>query len=1548
MIRSKFAKLISGILASALVASILAVGSPAQAAYLAPVIATVSPNSGTLTGGELITVTGANLQYVGGGALGNGIDQYHSVAVAPDGTWLQFRAPDASRTGKVDLSLYGQINVTEPQIYNYTATSITAINPPVGTFLGGTAVTITGVGFGPMEWGDGSLSVTIGGQPATAVHRVSPTQITAVTAPHALGVTDVVVSFNVVGNSIKYSNNVITGTGLYTYGSENVSPTITSISPDKGSIVGGQDVTISGKYLRGTDSNNGTFTFGGTTAVVKSVNVDGTSAVVTTPAHAAGQVDVTVTTADGTATLGAGYQYGPPPTVTGINASSGVTNGGTKVTITGTNFGSAGAPIVKIGGKLALCVKLVNSNTITAATRDNVAGLTNVEVTATTGAGSATLTNGYEFKAPATTPNITAITPNSGPIGGGTVVTFTTDGTFPTDTPNVMFGSVCAASVTRVNATTLRVTAPANPAGAKNVTLTWATAYATKSLGYTYYIPTPPVVSSVSPNIGWAVGGLQTTITGTGFGNVPGTLKFGTVTASTVTFWSDTMIIAWTPPNTVGAKDISVIPNLSTTPIVGSGLFTYKAPVISNVTPNNGPVVGGTAVTINGDGFGDTGTPNVTFGGKTASSIVRISPTKITAVVPSGTKGFARVVVTPDGGGAIANDTAYAYTNDLLTPLITDSSPWVGPQAGGITVTVTGKNFVGTDGRKGTLKINNAVPANVSINSGGTVATFTAPALGPGRYVISIVTNEGTAWQTLYTVFAKPSVVCADIYDVRNMNPDGGTLVRVYGHDMWHPYDADGSFPPTVKINGIPVEVTKASAYQYFGPYDTRRYFEFKDADGVLNGGYGYQSLTITAANETPITVNNCVYRTAGAAIIADDRTHAWTGVAQPFSYFGYHAVGERDGDKVVSVGTYTFSGNGYGPSTTPPTAVGEYTIAPSNATMDPSNHWNHYAFAYVSGTYTITGQPLTITATCSAPAMYDGTSASYTISGIPTGEVQKTATISWSGHDANGNSYGPTATAPKNAGTYTVSVSGMTFNSGMEVSYDFSYANTTCTIAKRPVQIVAKNQTKVFGDNDPALPWEFFDPANTNLVGTDSISGSLSRDKVGTHAGELVGLYEINTGNLSANNVNYDIQYSIPTDEAHPGEYGYLIITKKDITITAANKTKMYGNDDPRLTWTASPSSLTNGENVALGMTGSISRAEGQDVGTYTIGQGTLDNANYNITFVDGTFTITPRPIRVRFNDKSKVYGAAEKELTAYNEVRWNTSDLGLVYGDTIASIMTGTAARAVGENVGEYAITHDTMLSNANYTITWVNGKYTITPRPLHLDAADSTKVYGEADPTGMLDWTVASVAAGAEEGLVSPDTESIITGTAARQAGQDVGDYNITKGTLSAGSNYTLSFSTGKLTITKRPITIAPDAKSKVYGALNPTSYTYSVVSGSYAYSETSLVGNIAREWGEDVGDYGYILSWSFIYNNPNYSVTIDPTSTNKFSITKRDITITSEDKTKQYGQSDPEFSHTFTTAGLNAYGYLPNGQYVYFHGKLSRADREDVGAWDIEQG
>lgn len=89
-----------------------------------------------------------------------------------------------------------------------------------------------------------------------------------------------------------------------------------------------------------------------------------------------------------------------------------------------------------------------------------------------------------------------------------------------------------------------------------------------------------------------------------------------------------------------------------------------------------------------------------------------------------------------------------------------------------------------------------------------------------------------------------------------------------------------------------------------------------------------------------------------------------------------------------------------------------------------------------------------------------------------------------------------------------------------------------------------------------------------------------------------------------------------------------------------------------------------------------------------------------------------------------------------------------------------------------------------------------------------ADSkTKTYGEADPA--LTYQVS--------GALAPG--DAITGSPSREAGEDVGSYAITQGTiaLSAGNpgNYLLSFVPGTLTITKAPLTITPANASKPVG-------------------------------------------------------------------------------------------------------------------------------------
>ncbi len=175
------------------------------------------------------------------------------------------------------------------------APTVGGISPPSGSTSGGTAVTITGTGFrspASVVFADLVRSVN-----AASTVVVNSTTITAVTPAHAAGITDVVVM------------NPDHQTGAlrlaYTYSS---GPTVSSINPNAGTTLGGTPVTITGTNFVAP----ATVTLGGTAATGVSV-VSGTTITATTPAHAAGIVDVVVQTNGMTASLPSGYQYSTPP-----------------------------------------------------------------------------------------------------------------------------------------------------------------------------------------------------------------------------------------------------------------------------------------------------------------------------------------------------------------------------------------------------------------------------------------------------------------------------------------------------------------------------------------------------------------------------------------------------------------------------------------------------------------------------------------------------------------------------------------------------------------------------------------------------------------------------------------------------------------------------------------------------------------------------------------------------------------------------------------------------------------------------------------------------------------------------------------------------------------------------------------------------------------------------------------------------------------------------------------------------------------------------------
>ena len=85
-------------------------------------------------------------------------------------------------------------------------------------------------------------------------------------------------------------------------------------------------------------------------------------------------------------------------------------------------------------------------------------------------------------------------------------------------------------------------------------------------------------------------------------------------------------------------------------------------------------------------------------------------------------------------------------------------------------------------------------------------------------------------------------------------------------------------------------------------------------------------------------------------------------------------------------------------------------------------------------------------------------------------------------------------------------------------------------------------------------------------------------------------------------------------------------------ITVTADNQTKIVGETDPELTYTIDPNTqLVTGDTLS----GTLSRTAGEAIGTYDITQGTLANANYNITFNKGTFTINKKLNPENWGDK-------------------------------------------------------------------------------------------------------------------------------------------------------------------------------------------------------------------------------------------------------------------------------------------------------------------------
>lgn len=167
--------------------------------------------------------------------------------------------------------------------------------------------------------------------------------------------------------------------------------------------------------------------------------------------------------------------------------------------------------------------------------------------------------------------------------------------------------------------------------------------------------------------------------------------------------------------------------------------------------------------------------------------------------------------------------------------------------------------------------------------------------------------------------------------------------------------------------------------------------------------------------------------------------------------------------------------------------------------------------------------------------------------------------------------------------------------------------------------------------------------------------------------------------------------------------------ITKASLTVTADNKSKVYGAALPA--FTAGYGGFVFGETPAVlggALSFSTPATASSAVGTYAITPSGLTSANYAITFVNGTLSVTPAPLTVTADNKTKILNAPLPTLTAGYS--------GFVLGEgpgALQGTLTLTTPATASSPVGTYTIT-PSGLTSQNYTITFVAGSLAIIYAP------------------------------------------------------------------------------------------------------------------------------------------------------------------------------------------------------------------------------------------
>jgi len=614
----------------------------------------------------------------------------------------------------------------------------------------------------------------------------------------------------------------------------------------------------------------------------------------------------------------------------------------------------------------------------------------------------------------------------------------------------------------------------------------------------------------------------------------------------------------------------------------------------------------------------------------------------------------------------------------------------------------------------------------------------------------------------------------------------------------------------------------------------------------IVNGnihiiGAGTANITASAGSLTQTQALTVL--PASLTITAKDANKTYGSSLTDGSSTQFNKAGLQNGETVGSVTLTYGSGAGQG------AAVGTYagSVSPSAATGGSFNP-NNYNINYASGNIIVGQASLTITP--------DDQSKDAGASNPP-------LTVSYSGF-VNNDDQGSLTTLPTVTTTATTnSVAGhypITASGAVDANYNISYAPGTLTVTGL-ILTFGPIPSKTYGNAD-------FD---AGAASSTAITYSSSNTTVAIILNGLVHIVGVGSSTITANDGRTSIDQN-------------LTVAPASLTISADNQTKAYGADNPPLTISyngfvpgESESSLNSLPTI------SVNADANSIVGTYPITVNGAADPNYNITYNNGSLTVTRAPLKITANSLSRTYGADNPPLTV--------SYTGFVNNETAISLDTQptiSTTADINSPPANYPITASGAV-DANYSMSYVPGVMTVNALALTFNPIPS-QAYGSSD-----------FSAGASGGTITYTSGNLAVATIISGKVHIVGAGNTT---ITANNGSTSAQQT--LTVTPVPLTITASSAAKTYGSVNPAltvSYSAFANGDSPVNLSTQPTVSTAALTGSAVGTYAITASGAA---SPNYTISYVPGT---LTVGQAALSITADSKTKVQGTANPALTVSY---------------------------------------